>query len=240
MTAKIDPTEMLRTGLLEGVSILLASRAPAVGFSQGPPAAADSVGEVCSALGARVHRCELLTSGAPEADDALVDGAVAEALARLGGLQMLVADVGCLFAGQPRPQDRGALGEPLIAALEAAWRITRAVANAAFIDAGAEGGGPGGRIVYLAPPTAVGGAHATPELPHAHADAGRAGLENLARTLSIEWARYGITPVTIAPGPGSSADEVAALVAYLASPAGSYFSGCLLDLRGSRAASVLP
>ena len=64
-----------------------------------------------------------------------------------------------------------------------------------------------------------------------HADAACAGLENLARTLSIEWARHGITPVTIAPG-ASAMGEAAALVAYLASPAGAYFSGCLLDLPG--------
>ena len=65
-----------------------------------------------------------------------------------------------------------------------------------------------------------------------YADAARAGLENLARTLSIEWARYGITTVAIAPGEKTAASEVAALIAYLASPAGAYFSGCLLDLRG--------
>jgi len=32
--------------------------------------------------------------------------------------------------------------------------------------------------------------------------------------------------------PAASAGELAALAAYLASPAGAYFSGCLLDLRG--------
>ncbi len=41
-----------------------------------------------------------------------------------------------------------------------------------------------------------------------------------------------ITAVTIAPGAATTAGEVAALTAYLASPAGAYFSGCLLDLRG--------
>jgi NAD(P)-dependent dehydrogenase (short-subunit alcohol dehydrogenase family) len=80
----------------------------------------------------------------------------------------------------------------------------------------------GGRLVYLAPPSSVAAEHA---------DAARAGLENLARTLSIEWARHGVTAVAIAPGEASAA-EIAALSAYLASPAGAYFSGCLLDLRG--------
>ena len=66
-----------------------------------------------------------------------------------------------------------------------------------------------------------------------HSDAARAGLENLSRTLSIEWSRHGVTAVTIAPGATTAGSEVAALAAFLASPAGAYFSGCLLDLRGA-------
>jgi citronellol/citronellal dehydrogenase len=63
-----------------------------------------------------------------------------------------------------------------------------------------------------------------------HAHAARAALENLSRTLSIEWSRYGIRTTTITPGPRTSDDEVAGIVAYLASPAGDYFSGARLDL----------
>jgi len=65
----------------------------------------------------------------------------------------------------------------------------------------------------------------------AHAEAARAGLENLARTLSIEWARLGIRPVAIHPGAATPAGEVAELAAFLASPAGAYYSGCRFDLR---------
>ena len=64
----------------------------------------------------------------------------------------------------------------------------------------------------------------------AHAEAARAGLENMARTLSIEWARRGIRPVAITPGATTSPAEIAELVAYLATPAGAYFSGCRFDL----------
>jgi len=60
--------------------------------------------------------------------------------------------------------------------------------------------------------------------------AARDGLENLARTLSVEWARRGIRVVAICPGVATSVEEVAELVAYLASPAGAYFSGCRLEL----------
>ena len=83
--------------------------------------------------------------------------------------------------------------------------------------------GEGGRIVYLAP-SASGGEFS---------DAAGAALENLTRTLSVEWARHHVTAVTIVAGAQSAASEVAGLVAYLASPAGAYFSGCRLDLGGA-------
>jgi NAD(P)-dependent dehydrogenase (short-subunit alcohol dehydrogenase family) len=54
----------------------------------------------------------------------------------------------------------------------------------------------------------------------------------MARTLSVEWARHAITVVAIAPGDGTAGGQVGALVAFLSSPAGDYYSGCLLDLRG--------
>ena len=62
--------------------------------------------------------------------------------------------------------------------------------------------------------------------------AAAAGLENLARTLSIEWARFQVQAIALAPGEGLGDDALSEVVAYLASPAGAYFSGCLLDLRG--------
>jgi len=95
--------------------------------------------------------------------------------------------------------------------LERAWRAARAVATGALI-------GPerGGRLVFVA-------AAAAPE-------AARAALENLARTLSVEWARFGVTAVAVAPGAATTEAETAELVAYLLSDAGGYFSGCRFDL----------
>ena len=99
--------------------------------------------------------------------------------------------------------------EGVRAALDAGWDAIRG----SLAD--------GQLIVLLAPPPG-----------DAHAEAARAGLENMARTLSIEWARRGIRPVAVHPGEATSPAEVAELVAYLASPAGAYFSGCRLDLGG--------
>ena len=102
----------------------------------------------------------------------------------------------------------------LVAALGETWDAIHAAANAALIPQ------EQGKIVLIGPRPDGG----------AHAEALRAGLENMARTLSIEWARYGIVPTMVAPGPATPDDEVATLVAFLASPAGDYYSGCRFDL----------
>lgn len=207
--AEINVTEVLRAGLLDGVPIALA-HSGAAGMTAG--SAASAVAVACSGLGAIVHELPLICTGQPEADDAVVDAALSATPDGGAGVRILLVDAAGIFAGQ---------ADGLVATLEASWRVTRAVANAAFIPDEA-----GGRIVYVAPPTRASGGEA-------HADATRAGLENLARTLSIEWARYGIAPVAVAPGPGTPAEQIAGVVAYLASPAGDYFSGCELDLRGA-------
>jgi NAD(P)-dependent dehydrogenase (short-subunit alcohol dehydrogenase family) len=97
--------------------------------------------------------------------------------------------------------------------LDAAWDAIRPVATGSMIPR------EDGRIVLLAP------------RPGDAVAAGvRAGLENLARTLSVEWARFRIRPVAILPGARTSSAEVAELVAFLASPAGEYYSGCAFEL----------
>ena len=124
-----------------------------------------------------------------------------------GAADVLVWDGAAAFSGAAAASDAAR------AALDGAWLAIRPVARAAMIDAG------GGRIVLLAPPP--GG----PE-----ASAARAGLENLARTLSVEWARFQVRPVAILPGTATSSAEVAELVAFLASRAGKYYSGCVFEL----------
>ncbi|HLL92322.1 MAG TPA: SDR family oxidoreductase [Solirubrobacteraceae bacterium] len=207
---------MLRPGLLRGVSIVLAGAGKPAGLG-GRPSLGEAISELCTTLGARVLECDVDVDG----DDDQAGASVQRLLADSVGVELLVVDGAALFA---RAGEGGDVRQALRACLAASWQITRAVAEHAFLASGR-----GGRIVYVTP-----SAGAQRSAVVEHADAARAGLENLARTLSIEWARRQITAVTIAPAPTTRAGEVAALLAYLASPAGAYFSGCLLDLRGAQ------
>jgi NAD(P)-dependent dehydrogenase (short-subunit alcohol dehydrogenase family) len=112
-------------------------------------------------------------------------------------------------------------GSSLRASLELTWRAARALATGALIDAGAPG-----RLLFVAPRPDAG----------PFAGAARDGLENLARTLSVEWARHQVTAVAIAPGAATTDAEVAQLVGFVVSDAGGYLSGCRLEL-GAAAAS---
>ncbi len=194
-------------------------------LARGPAPAgspAQAIGEACAGLGARVVECDALSATARDGGEEELEREVDRALAQAGALELLVVDGAALYAalaaaGGGAGEQRNGPRVALLGCLEAAWNVTRAVVNRAFLARGR-----GGRIVYIAPAVDAG----------EHADAARAGLENLARTLSIEWARRAITTVAIAPGRDTTAAELAELTAYLASPAGAYFSGCLLDLRG--------
>jgi NAD(P)-dependent dehydrogenase (short-subunit alcohol dehydrogenase family) len=217
--APIDATALLRPGLLEDLALLVA----------GPPSSAPNtlgvaVARAFSGLGASVSTC------VPNAEDeSQVDRCVADALTQAGALHILAVDGAGLFAhalgAGAGPGDSGE-GAPtaLRACMDATWNITRAVVNLAFLAPQPEDPARRvARIVYLAPSPNAG----------KHARAVCAGLENLARTLSVEWARHGIAIVAIAPGARTSEEELAAVTAYLASPAGAYFTGCLLDLGGA-------
>ena len=128
---------------------------------------------------------------------------VVERFAALGGEVVDSAPLDVLVVAAPP--------EPL-AALDGAWETVTDVAVGHMTE-------HGGQILLIAPPPG-----------DAHAEAARAGLENLARTLSIEWARFGIRPVAILPGASTAPGDVAELAAFLASPAGEYYSGCAFSL----------
>jgi NAD(P)-dependent dehydrogenase (short-subunit alcohol dehydrogenase family) len=141
-----------------------------------------------------------------ELDATLDEDAAREWAAGAAPIHAVVYDASPGFADG----GQAALGE----CLERAWVATRAVATGALIPAGA------GKVVLLAPRPDCG----------QFAGAARGALENLARTLSVEWARYGVTAVAIAPGSATRDEELAELVCFLVSPAGDYFDGCLFEL----------
>jgi len=128
------------------------------------------------------------------------------------------------------------------------WLMSHAAATKAFIPA------QGGKIlsVTLSPHNGMPGM--------VHSGAARAAVENMMRTLAIEWSRFGITTCAIAAGQFATEtmltkyprevvdniahsiplgrtgrpEEVAWLLAYLASPAGDYYSGTTITIDGAR------
>jgi NAD(P)-dependent dehydrogenase (short-subunit alcohol dehydrogenase family) len=166
-----------------------------------PSGDGEAAREACESLGAAIGAIGVEVGGEP-ADEAL-DGKAAELLGGEGPV-VVVVDGEALFAAGG-----------LRACLDAAWDGVRAVIAGVVIPAKGDG-----RVVLLGPrPGAGPGARST-----------RDALENMARTLSIEWSPYGIRSTAALPGAATPAEDLGALVAYLASPAGDYFSGCRLEL----------
>jgi citronellol/citronellal dehydrogenase len=127
------------------------------------------------------------------------------------------------------------------------WLMSHAVATKSMIP------NDGGKIISVT----LSPHHGLPGM--AHSSAARAAVENLMRVLSIEWARFNIRTTAIASGHFRTdalkkypqpvqdgvartvplqrlgeAEEQAWLVAYLASPAGDYYSGDVITIDGAR------
>jgi NAD(P)-dependent dehydrogenase (short-subunit alcohol dehydrogenase family) len=191
--------DVLRPGVLEGLTVCVVG-----------DGAVER--ERATALGARVVTID---------GDLGDEDSVSFAVGALGHIDVLVVDAASEYA------DAGGGMPGLRRAVDDGWNVVRAVVNAGWIrDAEAaeaaaeeEDATPargGGKVVFLAPVADAG----------EHANAVGAALENAARTLSVEWARFGIRITAVRPRAGAADDERAELVAFLASPAGDYFTGC--------------
>ena len=157
-----------------------------------------------------------LRKGLLDGKSVAISGSVAPALRdELVALGAVIAPPGENVDALVHDAGEALTADGLSVALEQAWSSISEVAAGQLIPAGRAG-----KVVLIAPRPDVGD----------HASAARDALENLARTLSIEWARYGITAVAIAPASATTDQELATLVSFLLSRAGDYFSGCRLEL----------
>jgi citronellol/citronellal dehydrogenase len=177
--------------------------------------------------------------------DALVDGV----LENHGRIDLLLNNAGGQFLAPAEDITPKGFRTVIRLNVEGTWLMTHTVATRAMMPEHR-----GGKIVNVT----LSPHHGLPGM--AHSSAARAAVENLTRVLSIEWARFGIRLTAVAPGPMSTEtmrtkypkavvegaagtvplgrlgteEEFAWLIAYLASPAGDYFSGAVLTIDGAR------
>jgi 3-oxoacyl-[acyl-carrier protein] reductase len=199
-------------------------------------------------LGAE-HGVTAVGLGVDVRDAAAMDAVVADAVAALGGLDVLVTVVGghTLFAPWARLTDTTDEDWELVLTLNLGYvfRVTRAAVRTFLAQ------GTGGSIV------AVGSMSGERSSPYAAAyGAAKAGVLSLTRSVALEYARDGVRMNVVALGATVSDanraidstalgmldaipmgrlgenHEIASAVAFLASPASSYITGASLPVDG--------
>jgi citronellol/citronellal dehydrogenase len=179
-----------------------------------------------------------------EAVDRLFEG-VKE---RHGRLDVLVNNAGGQFLSPAEAITPKGFRTVIDLNVQGTWLMTHAAATKLFIPQRE------GRVisVTLSPHNGMPGM--------VHSGAARAAVENMMRTLSVEWARFNIKLCALAAGQFGTEtmrtkypqqmvervhrtiplgrlgkpEEIAWLIAYLASPAGDFFSGAVITLDGAR------
>jgi citronellol/citronellal dehydrogenase len=231
------------TGLGRATALELASLgATVVGCGRRPEPIAETV-ELIEKAGGRAD-AEALDIRDEEAVDAFFDGV----LERHGRLDLLVNNAGGQFLSPAEAITPKGFRTVIELNVQGTWLMTHAAATKAFIPQ------QGGKVVSvtLSPHNGMPGM--------VHSGAARAAVENMMRTLSVEWSRFKIKLCAIAPGQFGTEtfrtkypeavtrdiersipagrvgepEELAWLVAFLASPAGDFFSGTVLTIDGAR------
>jgi citronellol/citronellal dehydrogenase len=177
-----------------------------------------------------------------------VDAFFERLMERHGRLDVLVNNAGGQFLSPAEAISPKGFRTVIELNVTGTWLMSHAAATKAFMPGG------GGKIlsVTLSPHNGMPGM--------VHSGAARAAVENMMRTLAIEWSRFGITTCSIAAGQFATEtlltkypkelveniantiplgrtgrpEEIAWLIAYLASPAGDYYSGTTITLDGGR------
>jgi citronellol/citronellal dehydrogenase len=179
-----------------------------------------------------------------EAVDALFDGV----LERHGRVDLLVNNAGGQFLSPAEAIPPKGFRTVIELNVTGTWLMTHAAATKAFIPQ------ERGKVISIT----ISPHNAMPGM--VHSGAARAAVENMMRTLSVEWSRFGIRlcaiaagqfdtetlrtkypaqvvesiPRTVPLGRLGTKEEMAWLVAYLASPAGDFFSGSVITIDGAR------
>ena len=190
--------------------------------------------------------CSAMVCDIRESDQ--VDALIEATLETHGKIDTLVNNAGGQFLAPAEQITEKGFDTVIKLNVHGTWLMSQAVALNWMIENG------GGKIinVTLSPHNGMPGM--------VHSGAARAAVENMTRTLSIEWARFGIKlnalaigqigtetlltkypqvvvdnlSASIPAGRLGRPEEVAWQVAYLASEAGDFYSGSVLTMDGSR------
>jgi citronellol/citronellal dehydrogenase len=181
-------------------------------------------------------------------DEEGVEAFIGGVVERHGRLDLLVNNAGGQFLSPAEAITPKGFRTVIELNVQGTWLMTHAAATKAFIPQN------GGKVVSvtLTPHNGMPGM--------VHSGAARAAVENMMRTLSIEWARFQIKLCAVAAGQFKTEtlrtkypqvvvdnvsrtvplqrlgqpEEMAWLIAYLASPAGDFLSGAVLSIDGAR------
>jgi citronellol/citronellal dehydrogenase len=178
-------------------------------------------------------------------DPEAVEGVVAAGLERFGAIDVLVNNAGGQFAAPAEEISDNGWRAVHRLAVDAVWNVTRTVATRTMIPRRQ------GLVVF------IGFSPSRGNPGFVHASAARAAVANLASSLALEWSVHGIRSVCLALGTIATEgldqygeaeidrwrravplgrlgapDEVAALIAFLATPAGSYITATTITVDG--------
>ena len=228
------------TGIGRATALELAASGAHVALCGRRPEPLARVRAEIEALGGRALD---LSADVREADE--VERVVGAALERFGHVDVLVNNAGGQFTAPAEDISDNGWRAVHRLGVDAVWSLTRTVAARSMIPR------RGGLVVFVgfSPGRGIPG--------FAHASAGRAAVANLAGGLALEWSRYGIRSVCVAPGVilteglegyGPEAierwrrsvplgrlgrpAEVGALIAFLASAGGAYVTGTTVVVDG--------